>query len=270
MTKYDDSFLALVDHFSKHELVEGIMLAGSRTTANFDKDSDYDLYIYSKQEIPLEFREELADKYFNYAELDNRTWEQEDQGFFKDSNVQIDIVYRDINWLEGMLENIVIKHQALTGYTTCFWSNLINSDILYDEDGELQVLKESFDIEYPEELRRNIIAKNYPILNKIIPAYTNQIEKALKRDDIISLNHRTSAFFESYFDIIFALNKTLHPGEKKLLKIVRDLEYTPENMERDIRELFDNLYKKDFDVVDKLNEITNNLALLLRELRMLD
>ncbi|PRX32597.1 uncharacterized protein DUF4037 [Orenia metallireducens] len=270
MSKYDDSFLALVDDFSKYELVEGIMLAGSRTTANFDKDSDYDLYIYSKQEIPLEFRKKLAEKYFNYAELDNKTWEQEDQGFFKYSNIQIDIVYRDVNCLEGMLENVVIKHQASTGYTTCFWSNLINSDILYDEDGELQVLKESFDIEYPEELRRNIIAKNYPILNQIIPAYTKQIEKALKRDDVISINHRTSAFFESYFDIIFALNKTLHPGEKKLLKIVSGLEHTPENMERDIRKLFGNLYKKDFDIVNKLNEISDNLAFLLRELKMLD
>jgi len=41
------------------------------------------LYIYSKGEISLDFREKIADKYFNYAELNNTTWEQEDQGFFK-------------------------------------------------------------------------------------------------------------------------------------------------------------------------------------------
>ncbi|OCL27601.1 DUF4037 domain-containing protein [Orenia metallireducens] len=268
--KYDNIFLALVDDFSKHELVEGIMLAGSRTTGNFDKDSDYDLYIYSKQEVPLEFREEIAEKYFNYAELNNTTWEREDQGFFKETNVQIDLVYREISWLEEMLENVVIKHQASTGYTTCFWSNLINSEILYDRDGELKFLKEKFDIEYPEELKRNIIAKNYPLLNKIIPAYTKQIEKALKRDDIISINHRITAFFESYFDIIFALNKTLHPGEKKLIKVVRDLDYRPNEMERDIRELFDNLYKKDFDTINKLNEIADKLGILLKELNIID
>ncbi|MCS5422516.1 MULTISPECIES: DUF4037 domain-containing protein [Psychrilyobacter] len=270
MNKYDGILLELVDDFSKYESVDGVLLSGSRTTPDFDKDSDYDLYIYSKGEIPLDFRKKIADKYFNYAELDNTTWEREDQGFFRGNGVQVDIVYRDVEFIERVLEEIVIKCTASTGYSTCFWANFIKSDILYDRDGKLENLQKKFDIEYPEELRKNIVSKNFPLLNKIIPAYTNQIEKALKRNDILSVNHRISAFFESYFDIIFAINMKLHPGEKKLLKITKEqLDHTPENMETDIRELFENLYKREFDIVDKLNVITGRLESLLKELNLI-
>lgn len=270
MKKYDDIFLSLVDDFSKHKLVEAVLLSGSRTTDNFDKNSDYDLYIYSNKEIPFDFRKEMSNKYFNYVELNNTTWEKEDQGFFKKINIPIDIVYRNLKWIENVLDDIVIKCQASTGYTTCFWANIIKSDILYDRDGKLKKLQNKFDIDYPEKLRKNIIEKNFPLLNKIIPAYTNQVKKALKRDDYISVNHRITGFFESYFDIIFAINKTLHPGEKKLLKITtEELDFIPENMESDIKELFKNLYKRDFNIINKLNEITNKLKDLLVKLNLI-
>ena len=270
MNRYDGILLELVDDFSEYESVEAVLLSGSRTTPNFDSDSDYDLYIYSKGGVPLEFREKIADKYFNYAELNNTTWEQEDQGFFKGIGVQVDIVYRDVEFIEGVLEEIVGKCTASTGYTTCFWANLIKSDILYDRNGKLNSLQKKFDVDYPEQLRKNIVSKNFPLLNKIIPAYTNQIEKALKRDDFISVNHRISAFFESYFDIIFAVNMKFHPGEKKLLKITREqLEYLPENMEADTRELFGNLHRKQFDIVGQLDVITDRLEKLLRKMDLI-
>lgn len=270
MNKYEDVLLSLVEDFSKHELVDGILLSGSRTTQDYDKDSDYDLYIYSESEIPLEFREKIADKYFSYVELNNTTWETEDQGFFRKNNVQVDLVYRNIEFIEGVLEDIAIKHIASIGYSTCFWANFLKSDILYDRDGKLKKLQKKFDIEYPEELQKNIVLKNFPLLNKIIPAYTNQIKKALKRDDILSVNHRISAFFESYFDIIFAINMKLHPGEKKLLKITKEqLEYLPENMELDLRELFENLHNREYGIVDKLDVITSKLEKLLEKMNLI-
>ena len=146
----------------------------------------------------------------------------------------------------------------------------MNSDILYDKDGKLRRLQKKYDVDYPEELRKNIIKKNFPLLDTIIPAYTRQIEKALKRDDIISINHRTAAFFESYFDIIFAVNKKLHPGEKKLLKIATgQLELLPKNMEADISELFRNLFNEEYDIVNQLHGITKKLEVLLKKLRLI-
>ncbi len=52
------------------------------------------------------------------------------------------------------------------------------------------------------------------ISDKKNASYLDQIKLAVKRNDPISVNHRIAAFMASYFDIIFALNKVYHPGEK--------------------------------------------------------
>lgn len=270
MEKYDSSFNEFVKEFSEHELVDAILLSGSRTTGDYDVSSDYDIYIYSNKEIPIGFRNSIAKKYFSHYELNNTTWETEDQGYFKDTNIQIDIVYRNLTWIEETIKSVIIDHQASTGYTTCFLANLIEADILYDVNGEMLKLKNKYDIDYPDELVRSIIDKNFPLLNRIIPAYTHQIEKALKRNDFISVNHRVSAFLESYFDILYAINRKLHPGEKKLLKITSEkLTHLPEDMYGDITELFNHSFSCGYDIVGKLNEITNNLEKLLKQLNLI-
>ena len=71
-----------------------------------------------------------------------------------------------------------------------------------------------------------------------MPAYYFQIEKAIKRNDIISVNHRVAALLASYFDIIFAVNQVAHPGEKKLMKIIKDNNLNiPDNMEDNINNI---------------------------------
>ena len=44
-----------------------------------------------------------------------------------------------------------------------------------------------------------------------------QTELAYKRGDAVSMNHRLSAILASIFDAVFAYNRVLHPGEKKLM-----------------------------------------------------
>lgn len=45
-------------------------------------------------------------------------------------------------------------------------------------------------------------------------SYDKQIEKILIRKDIVSINYSVADFLESYLDIIFAINRLTHSGEK--------------------------------------------------------
>ena len=77
-----------------------------------------------------------------------------------------------------------------------------------------------------------------PALREIIPSYAYQIKKAVLRSDLVSINHRLAALLASYFDILFALNRKLHPGEKRLVEYAQNrCSKLPENMVEDIQRL---------------------------------
>lgn len=261
----NEKVMEMVHEFSKLEEVEGILLAGSHATKTYDIDSDYDIYIYISREITLEKRKVITNKYFSYMELNNTFWETEDDGFLKENNIPVEIIYRELAWIDDLLNKTTVKCIAEVGYTTCFWFNFINSIILYDKNGELNKLQDKYKVSYPYELKQNIIKKNYPLLKLQMPSYYYQIEKALKRDDFISVNHRVAAFFASYFDILFAINEALHPGEKKILKIMKDNNFkVPKDMERSVNNILKYATLNDSTLLIEIDVLIDNLDTLLK------
>ncbi len=260
----DKDVINLVNEFSRLEQVEGILLAGSHATKTNDKESDYDIYIYTNYEIGLEERKKITTKLCSYIELNNTFWETEDDGVFTESNIEVEIIYRNLEWINSSLNRTLLRCEADIGYTTCFWSNFINSVILYDKKGELGSLQKQYKISYPKKLKENIIKKNYPLLKKQMPAYYNQIEKALKREDFISVNHRVAALFASYFDIVFAINEVPHPGEKKLLKIIKENNLKiPKYMYKNVENILKLAPVNSKDILLEINHLINNLDRLL-------
>ena len=260
-----DYFQQLVNDFSQCAEVDAILLAGSRAANSADEHSDYDLYVYVEREIPVATRQAITETSCAYMELNNQFWETEDDGVLRD-DVPIDIIYRNLDWLDGELDRVLLKHQAGTGYTTCFWSNLLTSKILYDRDGKAQQLQAKYRIPYPPELKQNIIRKNYPLLMQQMPAYYFQVKKALQRHDIISVNHRVAEFLAGYFDILFAVNEYPHPGEKKLLDIVeRECKTIPHNFREDMQELMRLIGADDDRILAVLERIVKNLDAVLPE-----
>ena len=263
--KLSENLEKIISEFSKLKNVEGILLAGSKAVNTDDKNSDYDVYVYASEEISLEYRKNIYDKYCSYMELNNTFWETEDDGILKEDNIPVEIIYRSLEWIQNSLNRTIVKCEADVGYTTCFWYNVKNSIILYDKDGKLKEIQNSCNVEYPEKLKENIIKKNYPLLNKQMPAYYFQIEKAIKRNDIISVNHRVAALLASYFDIIFAENKFLHPGEKKLIKIIKDNRlYIPNNMEENINNILKYSAEDNGKLLNEINVLVDNLDKYLK------
>lgn len=243
-------FKLLWNEFAALPEVEAIALGGSRAGENYDEKSDYDLYIYCTGIPGEEVRKSILEECCRYMEIGNSFWELEDDCTLKDG-VDIDILYRNIEDFSQMIHSVVDEHIAYNGYTTCMWHNLLHSRILFDKTGKLTNLQSRYQIPYPDDLRDNIVSKNMRLLTGNLPSYDSQIKKAAARKDLVSVNHRTAAFLESYFDIIFAWNKLTHPGEKRMVQYAKDhAEILPADFEKNLDCLFRNLFT-DFDAVMK-------------------
>ena len=140
------------------------------------------------------------------------------------------------------------------------WHNLLTCKIVCDKHGRLQNAKERFSVPYPEELRKNIIKRNTALLYGAMPAYSLQVKKANVRNDRVSVVHRTAAFLESYFDVIFALNKQTHPGEKRLMALCRNNCTTlPEHFEENLNRLFDDMLTQSDNLTEDLNRLFDDM-----------
>lgn len=245
----------LFEELSALPEIEAIALGGSRAGEVYDEKSDYDVYLYCTALVDEETRRCILEKYCSYMEIGNQFWEYEDNCVLK-NGIDIDILYRDLDGFVEGVGNVVEKHQAYNGYTTCMWHNLKTCKIIYDRDGRLQAAKNRFNVAYPKQLKENIIDKNMKLLSDAMPAYKLQIKKAVERNDLVSVGHRTSAFMESYFDIIWAMNELTHPGEKRLVSLCKkQCEILPANFEENINQLYEDLFTdldrvgEDIDVI---------------------
>lgn len=241
MTKSEilDLAQSIAAKFSILPQVEAIALGGSQGGKVADNFSDLDFYIYTHSEISVELRTEIAQEFSDRREINNQFWEPGDEWIVRDSECGIDIMYRTPAWIEAQLDRVLVHHQASVGYSTCFWWNVLTSIPLFDRHSWFKQLQGQAKQPYPEPLRRAIVAKNYPILRKNISAYTHQIELAIQRQDIISINHRVAGFIASYFDILFAINCIAHPGEKRLIEWANRLcKKLPTELEVQINNLF--------------------------------
>ena len=90
--KLSENLEKIISEFSKLKNVEGILLAGSKAVNTDDKNSDYDVYVYASEEISLEYRKNIYDKYCSYMELNNTFWDTEDDGILKEDNIPVETI----------------------------------------------------------------------------------------------------------------------------------------------------------------------------------
>lgn len=251
----------IADSYPSLNTVEAVVVAGSRTANQSDELSDYDIYVYCTNDPDIEFRTNLAKKYASLYEIDNRYFETGDEWLLKDGNNKFDFMFRNLDFAEAEIKYVFKEHNAKVGYTTCFLHNIATSQILFDKNGRFKALKEQLNEPYPNELKKNIIHKNLMLLSeKQNASYLEQISNAIKRDDIVSVNHRIAAFLASYFDIIIALNEKFHPGEKRLINFcIKNCSLLPQDFEKNIKALLNSKNNEKLDIlanmIDELKKI---------------
>ena len=233
-----ESIRAAVGHLSTHPGVSAIALAGSRSGPHADDESDHDVYVYVDTAIPLALRRELAERFDPAPEIGNTWFGPGDEWTDRHSGTAIDLIYWDRKWFEREIRDVIERHRPSLGYSTALWHTLRHSVPLFDRDGWLASLRQLATTPYPDELRRAIVAWNHPLLRTTRSSHRHQIELAIRRDDPVSVQHRVTALLASVFDIVFALNGTLHPGEKRqLAHIARLGDGVPDQFEHQVRAL---------------------------------
>jgi predicted nucleotidyltransferase len=230
----DASLREIASRFSELEHVEAVVLAGSAAVGTSDSQSDYDLYVYSRQPVDVAFRDGLLKPRAQRLELHRTFWEDED-AWIEPDDTELQIMYRTCAWTEAELTARLDRCEASLGYTTAICYNMERSRALWDRSGWFADTQRRLLEGYPEGLARAIVQKNLPVLGAIISSYEQQIQAAFLRHDLVSLNHRAAAWLSSYFDILFAANRKFHPGEKRLLAHVEKLPSAPQSMVEDVR-----------------------------------
>jgi hypothetical protein len=257
----------ITGEFAKLPEVIAVVLSGSQGSELSDDGSDLDLYVYAEHEPSKAWRVDLARKFGERASIGNDFWEPGDEWVASRTGNVVDIMYRSPAWIEQQLDRVLLRHQASVGYSTCFVYNVLHSKTLYDRGKWFASLRAKAEQPYPEPLRRAIVAKNHPILRRTLSSYVHQIAMALGRKDHLSVNHRITALLASYFDILFAINRLFHPGEKRLVAyVLAKCPKYPMEFESQVYVLLSAIAPTGQpDVLGRVNELIDGLDALLIE-----
>jgi hypothetical protein len=204
--------------------VVAVALGGSRGAGGIGHDagSDVDIEVYTRGDIPLAVRHRVMIEAGAVPPLpvDHDFWGPADEWLDPGTGIVVDVTYFDATWMDDQLDRVLVRHEPSLGYSTCFWHTIQGGFALHDPDGWLAGLQARAAVPYPEGLRVAIVTRNRAALRDFPSAWEIQVAKAERRADPVSANHRVAGMLASCFDIVFAVNRVTHPGEKRLLAAV--------------------------------------------------
>ena len=102
----------LFKELAQLEQVEALALGGSRAGQDFDKDSDYDVYVYLSAPLSPDIRKEILSKHCSYMEIGNQFWELEDDCVLN-NGIEIELIYCSLDEFDKDLQAVVLEHLLL-------------------------------------------------------------------------------------------------------------------------------------------------------------
>ncbi len=121
---------------------------------------------------------------------------------------------------------------------------------------------------FPRQHKANELAEQFATFPEVAAVALGGSQSSGSADvgsDIdLYVNHRVAALLASYFDIVFALNRVLHPGEKQLLGFAHnECPMLPTAMDEDVNALLLATGAAKEDVVQDINRLLDRLDELL-------
>ncbi len=222
--------------FSTLAPVEAVWLGGSQASGQANATSDIDLYVYATSELPTAVRAGIIEPRASVAEVGYNVWEVEDY-WLERRGVKIEAMYRRPEWETQYLDDLFANNRARMGFSTTGWHSIVNAHVLFDRNGWTREVKALADRPYPDALASAIIRLNLRVLRGTLVTHPEAFTLALARDDLVFAYSRVVEILSCYFDILFALNRTLHPGAKRQLANVQTLPLKPTGMAEDVADL---------------------------------
>lgn len=193
--------------------VVAVTLGGSAVFGMADAASDLDLHVYWRAPLArvserAALLEPLADPGSVTAGIE--TWGLEDHLHL--GGRLVELVYVDLDDLLALAARAYGPGLVDEGFVTASLAYVAAGLVLHDQTGELEALRERLADAYPEATRQALIRDNPARLR----AYLAQLRTAQVRGDLLYVQHRRYSLQMVFFNLLFALNRTYNPGEKRL------------------------------------------------------
>ncbi len=243
-----DALLPLLRQFCRADY--GIALGGAHAKGVADPESDLDLYVFAHRILPNEERDRLCQDFD--SEIDTiRSWGElasEDGAFiqggtdFTFQGIKIECWFRDIDNISGIVAECqagVVRRDLVTWTVMGFFNHCALSDLHHmiplDDPAGILVEWQAAVRAYPPKLRATILREHMHAA-KFWPENFHY-QSAVQRQDTIYVMGIVQQVIHNLIQVIFALNKTYFPGEKKLEAALGHLAITPPDFGARIKHL---------------------------------
>lgn len=208
--------------------VVAVSLGGSIASEMADETSDMDLYVYWEE--PLAPAGERAERLAAVADPGSvragfTSWGLEDQ--FSVDGGPVELIYRRWVDMRADVQRAYGEGLAGNGFTTAVLYAVAHGRPLHDPTGELRAARNRLTREFPEATRMGVLRRACPLLG----FHVTQLRRAQARGDLLFVQHIRGKIQLLFFDVLFALNRLYHPGEKRLLEHARRCPLRPAECE---------------------------------------
>ncbi len=195
--------------------VVAVSLGGSVAAGMADEASDLDLHVYWDELLPAP--KARAARLRTIADPDTvraglTSWGMEDQ--YSVHGRPIELIYRRWADVYDEVERSYDAGLSGQGFTTAVLYCIAHGQLIHDPTGALGIARARLVREFPEATRLAVLRREIPLLE----FHLGYLRRAQDRGDFVFAQHLRFKLQMFFFDVLFALNRLYHPGEKRLLE----------------------------------------------------